>query len=187
MNGASVACDATSEALQQHSSATSLRSADAATKAMDARSGPSVDPGNENDPLTQDHPQQDIVESVHESQVSDTHNGLEEQDQHGEDPKDDVIIPDHELLNEKKEIKIDRQVDIDDRGLDESRLNQRRERGIKYAKTTAIYVEGLETRVGWLEKEIVELQYKIGSRARPDDERQVERKIASLSNSTPTC
>lgn len=154
---------------------------------MDARSGPSVDPGNENESPTQDHPQQDIVESVHESQVSDTQNGLEEQHQDGEDSKDDVSIPDHELLNEKKEIRIDRQFDIDDRGLDESRLNQRRERGIKYAKTTAIYVEGLETRVGWLEKELVELQYKVGSRVRPDDERQVERKIGPLSDFTTTC
>ena len=187
MNGASVACDTASETLQQPSSAPSLRSAEAATKAMDAQTGPSVDPVKENDSTDQDHPQADIAESVHESQVSDTHNGLEEQDQHGEDPTDDVSIPDHELLNEKKEIKIDRQVDTDDGGLDESRLNQRRKRGIKYAKTTAIYVEGLETRVGWLEKEIVELQYKIGSRARPEDERQVERIIASLPDSTPMC
>lgn len=183
MNGASVACDTASKALQQHSSATSLRSADAATNAMDARSNPSVDPGNENDSLTQDHPQQDVVESVHESQVSDIQNGVEEQDQHGEDPKDDVSIPDHELLNEKKEIKIDRQLSIHDGTLDETRLNQRRERGIKYAKTTAIYVEGLETRVGWLEQIALELQYKIGSRVRPDGERQVELKIASFSDS----
>ena len=168
MNGASVACNTASEALHPRSSAASLRSADAATKAMDAQSDPPVDPGNGDQSLPQDLPQQDIAQSGHESKVSDTQNELEEQHQHSEDSNDD------ELLNEKKEIKIDRH----DRDLNVSRLKQRRERGIKYAKTTAIYVEGLETRVGWLEKEIVELQCKIGSRMRPDDERQVGLKIA---------
>lgn len=177
MNGASVTCDAASEALHPRSIATSLRSADAATKAMDAQSDPPVDPGNRNHSLAQDHPQHDVVQSVYESKISDTQNELEEQHQHGEDSNED------ELLEEKKEIEIDRH----DKSLAESRLKQRRERGIKYAKTTAIYVEGLETRVGWLEKEIVELQCKIGSRERPDDERQVELKSALLSDSTPTC
>lgn len=164
MNGASVACDTGSEALHPRSSATSLRSADAATKVMDAQSDPPVDPGNGDHPLAKDHPQQDIGQGVQKSKIADSRHDLEEQHQQDEESNDD------ELMHEKKEIEVDRY----DRGMPESRLKQRRERGIKYAKTTAIYVEGLETRVGWLEKEIVELQCKIGSRVRPDDERQVK-------------
>lgn len=177
MNGASVARDTASEGLHPDMSATALRSADAATKAMDAQSDPPVDAGNGDHSLAQDHSPQNIVQSFHESGFPHTQNKMEEQHQHDEDSNDD------ELLTEKKEIEIDRH----DRSLGVSRLKQRRERGIKYAKTTAIYVEGLETRVGWLEKEIVELQCKIGSRVRPDDERQVVLKIALSSDSTPAC
>lgn len=48
-----------------------------------------------------------------------------------------------------------------------------KEKGTKYARAAAIYTEGLEIRVGSLEKELLELQYNFSSKERP--ERQVTR------------
>lgn len=183
MNGASVAYDTASEALQHDASATSLRSADAGIKAMDAQSGPSEDPGNKNHSPTQDQPQQDTIERVNESQVSDFQNISEGQHRHDEDSKEDVRIPDWELKHETEELEMDRE----DGMLDEYRLKERRERGIKYAKAAAVYTGQLETRVGWLEREVIELQYEIGSKKRPNDERQAKHNFASLPDYTPTC
>ena len=45
--------------------------------------------------------------------------------------------------------------------------------GTKFARAAAIYTEGLENRVGVLERELLELQYKVGSKERHNEERQV--------------
>ena len=55
-------------------------------------------------------------------------------------------------------------------------LEKYKEDGPKYARAASIYAEGLEHRVGVLEKELLELQYEVGSKERPDEEeRQVMR------------
>ena len=55
-----------------------------------------------------------------------------------------------------------------------------KESGPKYARAASLHAEGLEARVGVLEKELLELQYGVGSKERPDEvKRQVQRVIPS--------
>ena len=56
-----------------------------------------------------------------------------------------------------------------------------KESGPKYARAASTYVEGLEARVGVLEKDLLELQYEVGSKERPDEvKRQVLRDVPDL-------
>ena len=47
---------------------------------------------------------------------------------------------------------------------------QYKQDGAKYARTAAVYIEGLENRVMTVEKELLELQYEVGSKERPDSD-----------------
>ena len=52
--------------------------------------------------------------------------------------------------------------------------------GNKYARVAAVYTEGLESRVHTVEKELLELQYELGSKERPNEGRQVTCSILSF-------
>ena len=53
--------------------------------------------------------------------------------------------------------------------------------GPKHARVASTYTEGLEARVGTLEKDFLELQYEVGSKERPDEvERQVLRDVSNI-------
>ena len=62
-----------------------------------------------------------------------------------------------------------------------SLLVKYKESGPKYARAASTHAEGLEARVGILEKELLELQYEVGSKERPDEvKRQVQRVVPTL-------
>lgn len=62
-----------------------------------------------------------------------------------------------------------------------SLLLKYKENGPKYARAASIYVEGLEIRVGVLEKDLLELQYEVGSKERPDEvKRQVIHDVPNI-------
>ena len=62
-----------------------------------------------------------------------------------------------------------------------SLLLKYKESGPKYARAASTHAEGLEARVGVLEKDLLELEYEVGSKERPDEvKRQVQRVVPNL-------
>lgn len=98
------------------------------------------------------------------------------------DIKDDVSIDSAVLVAERRWL-LDGQLDGAKEEHDPTiawALGPDKRKGTKYARVAAIYTESLEYRVSALETELLKLQYEIGSKERPGEERQVMRSIFNL-------
>lgn len=172
MNSTSTAGELASEKVQRDSSAASLKLAEQWKFIQ-----PVQHEGKEELVQTRDSAKQDLAPDSLEATDAGGQADLEE-DEHSptNDIRDDVSIASRTLEREIIEMPWEYRKQRPDWMVE----NYKRH-GTKYARVAAIYTEGLETRVGTLEKELLELQYKFGSKERPIiEERQVIRSIFGI-------
>ena len=169
MDPTSTTGDLASENIEKVPSAGSIKSADFPIQATDVRSQSEQYGGSAEDLITRDLAKlgaiPDSPKAVDAGAQADTKkDGLSRT----KDIKDDISIPNVELRLMKE-----RQPYAFEEEHSDSLLADYKKDGAKYARVAALYTEGLQTRVSTLEKDLLELQYKLGSKERPDEERQV--------------
>lgn len=173
MDSSSTAGDSASEELQRVSAATSLKPATPRTQATEIRSRSMTQDGNKEDVQIRDAPKLDAAPDPPEAARASAQAGTKEDGQIStDDIKDDVSIASDDLEFERA-----RTHRFSGEAYPKSLLKRYKQDGTKYARTTATYIEGLEARVMTVERELLELQYDVGSKARPDEERQVECRV----------
>ena len=171
--------DLGSEKLQRVPSTASLDPAESRAQATEALSQ-AVQHGEIEEDVQTRHPaKQDLTADSPEHQGASAQADVKE-DEHSptDDIKNDVSISSTELrydtggimLNFKKEPS-------------RKRFEVHKKNGTRDARAAAIYTEGLELRVGALEREVLELLYEVGSKERPKEERHVESRGNSYSPS----
>lgn len=178
MDAILTAGDFASETLQRVPSAASPSSAEPHVQETEAHSQPVWHGGNREDVQTRDSAEKDVAPDSPEApdivaQADTKENG------HSPTNKieDDISIASGDIFNEHTSLEADFE-----RRHEPWLVKHYKEKGTKYARVAALYTEGLETRVGALEKELLELQYEVGSRERPSKERQVMRSISISGN-----
>ena len=176
MDSILTAGDFASETLQRVPSTASPSSAEHRVQATEVHSQPGWHGGNREDVQTRDSAEKDVAPDSPEAPdivaQADT-----KEDGHSSTNKieDDISIDSNDLFNEHTSLETDFE-----RRHEPWLIKSYKEKGTKYARAAALYTEGLETRVGALEKELLELQYEFGSKERPSEEMQVMRSIFNL-------
>ena len=171
MDSTSIADNSASEGLQNVSTAVSLNPATSGLQATEILSQPTQQEGKGDDEHTSECAELDVATDSPDAAGSSARGGTKVKE-HAlpNDIKDDVGIATDDLVGQKLD-----QLRYPQGWAEPSLIGKYRKNGFKYARVASIYVEGLESRVGVLEQELLELQYKIGSKDRPDEERQVFR------------
>lgn len=166
MDPTSTTGDFVSEKLQRVPSAVSLDPADPRIQATEVDPQPVQHEGNGEDEQTRDSANQDVAPDSPEAAVAGAQANTEEGGHsHINEIKDDVSVDSSDLRIERES------QPYDHRGQHDGYLVERyKEKGTKYARAAAIYTEGLENRVGTLERELLELQYEVGSKKKPSEE-----------------
>lgn len=170
MNSTLTAGDIESEDLQRIPAGPSLESATPRTQAIKNSPHSITQDSNNEDVQIREPPKLDVApeppEAARASAQADT-----KEDGHisTDDTKDDFSIASDDLDFVRVRPR---------RGLGKTNekvlLKRYRRNGAKHARTTATYIETLENRVMTVERELLELQYEVGSKATLDEERQVE-------------
>lgn len=155
--------------LQRGSSPASPNSAKSSVKATEARFS-SVQHGEFEDGVhSQDSTKQELNPDSPEATNAGAQADVQEDgNSPNDDIKDDVSVASYTVRIQRSE----QPYDYKDEHTERLVADYRRD-GTKYARVASIYTEGLENRVGTLEREILELQYKFGSKEKPNEERQV--------------
>lgn len=178
MDSTSTAGDFASEKVQTIPSAASLNLAEPRVQATELHSHPVQQGQNGEESQTCVSAKQYLAPDSPEATNAGAQAGIKE-DGHSptNDIEDDVSITGAEI-----NITRDRQT-YQFEHEDHSKLAEGYKRsGRKNARAAAIYTEGLEIRVGVLEKELLELQFEVGSKERrnEEEERQVIRNVSHL-------
>ena len=181
MDSTSTTGDLASENIEKVPSAGPMKSTDFPIQATDVRSQSEQYGGSTEDLITRDLAKlgtiPDSPEAVDAGAQADTKkDGLSR----AKDIKDDISIPNIDLRLMKSE----QPYNFEEEHSDDLLASYKRD-GAKYARVAALYTEGLQNRVSTLEKDLLELQYKLGSKERPDEERQVIG--SSFSHRKPSC
>ncbi len=168
---------------QRVPSEASLSPIDNSIPAADIRSQPEQHGRDGEESQTRDFAKQDVAPDSPESADAGVHpDTTEDMQSSTNDIRDDVSIDSIALYDERRTQRLNLTVEHD-----EDEVTRYKQRGTKYARVAAIYTEGLESRVGALERELLELQYKFGSKERPGEERQVTRTIFSFPGDVGFC
>ena len=171
MDSTSIIDSPASEKLPKVPSAASLDPAELQTQATLSCSQPEQQNVNQVDTQTRDSAQLDVAPDYAEAANAGAQaDAKQDTKEDGPPPtdniEDDVSIDSLDVLVERR-----MQPSSYWMGLDPSLARKYKDKGAKYARVAAIYTEGLENRVRALEIELLELQYKFGSKERPDKER----------------
>lgn len=163
MNSTSTAGELASEKVQRDSSAASLNLAEPRVQATEIHSQPVQHGAKEELVQTRDSAKQDLASDSLEATNAGGQADLEE-DEHSptNDIRDDVSIASGSLFRETLATPWNYGKQRPDWMVERDKRH-----GTKYARVAAICTEGLENRVGMLEKELLELQYKFDSGERP--------------------
>ena len=164
--------DYASEELQRVATTASLNTATPRVQATEAHSQPVQHGGNEEDLQPHEFPHHGLASDSAEAGIGgEQANMKEDEPSPTDDFKDNASIDSQALMIHTIQQHYDYK-----RGSSESAKHK--QYGTKYARVAALYTEGLEIRVRTVEKELLELQYELGSKERPNEGRQV---ICSIS------
>ena len=156
--------DLASEELQRNATAAPLNTAPHRVQATEFVSQPVQHETNEGEGQTRDFRSHDPASGSPEATDAGARaNEKEDQDTPIDESRDDISIDSTEIRMQRNEQPYDFR--------DPQRYimtAEYRDQGAKFARVAAIYTEGLENRVSGLERELLELQYEFGSKARPD-------------------
>lgn len=173
MDSTSTPGDFVSEELQEVATAASLNTATTRVQATEVQSQPVQHGGDEEDVQARDSFHHGLASDSDEAESGGENAKLKEDEPSPTDDfKDNASIDSDELMFHSIGQQIDHR-----RGSSKS-FAMHKQYGTKYARVAALYTEGLETRVRTVEKELLELQYELGSKERPNEGRQV---ICSIS------
>ena len=175
MDSTSTPGDFVSEQLQKVATAASLNTATTRLQATEVPSQPAQHGGNEEDVQACDSLNHGLASDPDEAENGGEHANVKE-DEHSptDDFKDDASID--------SDNSSDQNFGILPFGEEQRRrmVARLKQYGHKYARVAAVYTEGLESRVHTVEKELLELQYELGSKERPNEGRQVTCSILSF-------
>lgn len=175
MDSTSTPGDFVSEELQEVATAASLNTATTRVQATEVQSQPVQHGGDEEDLQPHEFPHQGLASDSAEAGIGgEQANMKEDEHPHTDDFEDNTSIDTDSLIF--------RSYNFRHYGRERpSELVARyKQHGDKYARVAAVYTEGLESRVHTLEKELLELQYELGSKERPNEGRQVTFSILSF-------
>lgn len=178
MDSTSTSGDFESEELQEVATAASLNTATTRVQATEVQSQPVQHGGNEEDLQPHEFSQHGLA-----SDSDEAGNGGEQANMKKDEPspiddfKDNASIDSQALMIHTIQQHYDYR-----RGSSET-FAKHKQYGTKYARVAALYTEGLEIRVRTVEKELLELQYELGSKERPNEGRQVICSISFLKRS----
>ena len=175
MDSTSTAGDSVSEELQSDATATSLNTATPITQAVDINAQSVQHERSKEDGQTQDSTKLEAALDPLKAAGAGAQAGTEEVGQSSTDEiEDDVSVNENELEEQKEYLNYTNQETHTQSSNTKQYVNTEYKRqGTKYAQVAAIYTQGLEHRVGMVERDLLELQYKLGSKERPKEARQV--------------
>lgn len=167
MDPTSTTGDFASEKLQRVPSAASLNPAEPHIQATKVQFQPVQHGGNREDEQTRDSAEHDVDPDSLEAAVAGAQENTQE-DRHSpiNDIRDDVSICSDDLIEERLFGRTDFRLEESEHWSKRSK-----KKGTKYARVAALYTEGLESRVGTLERDLLELQYEVGAKEKPSEER----------------
>lgn len=175
MDSTSTPGDFVSEELQEVATAASLNTATTRLQATEVQSQPVQHGGDEKDVQARGFFHHGLASDSDEAEsVGENANLNEDEHPHTHDFEDDTSM-DTEIL-------IDQRLNLLNYGKEQSSemVAKYKQHGDKYARVAALYTEGLESRVHAVERELLELQYELGSKERPNEGRQVTFSILSF-------
>lgn len=168
MDSTSTPGDFVSEELQEVATAASLNTATTRVQATEVQSQPVQHGGNEEGLQPREFPHHGLASDSAEPGIGgEQANMKEDEPSPTDDFKDSASIDSDALMFHTTE----QYVDYKSRQSESFAMHK--QYGTKYARVAALYTEGLETRVRTVEKELLELQYELGSKERPNEGRQV--------------
>lgn len=175
MDSTSTPGDFVSEELQEVATAASLNTATTRVQATEVQSQPVQHGGDEEDVQARDSFHHGLASDSDEAESGGEDANLKEDEHpHTDDFEDDTSIDALSLDSQNLHYR--------NYGREQpSRVVAKyKQHGEKYARVAAVYTEGLESRVHTVEKELLELQYELGSKERPNEGRQVTFSILSF-------
>ena len=178
MDSTSTAGDSSTTELPRMSRAASLEPARLHVRATELPSQPVQDGADGEESQSGVFVKQDLASDSLEATTAGAQADIKE-DTHL--PTDDTSDDDSSVdSSDFEDVRFRHPIDVK-KPLPPSLMLKYKEIGPKYARAASIYIDGLEARVGLLEKDFLELQYEVGSKERPDEvKRQVLRDVPKI-------